>query len=222
MLRKVLMAGVLALTAATSQAAMVHTDWKAEGDSLASLHEETGKEWLKTTETLGMSIEAVLAETNEGGAYEGWRLPRADEIVTLWEGVFNGSSMLSNPQGTRSNYSLYGTHPQRWVEYIGQSTSDPIRSYGLGYKTNGEIGFFGVSRGSNTTSYWYGYNSYSVSTTNAYFGVLLVSDGGTTLSSQLDPTLNINNPDAPVNQVPVPLASALLLLPLAAFARRRR
>jgi hypothetical protein len=36
------------------------------------------------------------------------------------------------------------------------------------------------------------------------FGVFLVSDGGVTLSSINDPTINANNPAAPVNTVTVP------------------
>ena len=32
---------------------LVHTDWKVDGDKLATLDEETGIEWLKITQTTG-------------------------------------------------------------------------------------------------------------------------------------------------------------------------
>jgi hypothetical protein len=191
-----------------------HTDWKTSGDELATLHVDTGMEWLKVTETQGMSVDQVLTETQAGGAYEGWRLPTSGEIVTLWNDMFEGSTMLSNPQGTRRDYSLYSALPQAWVEFMGMTTSSPIRAYGYGYKTNGQLGFFGVSRASGTTSYWYGYGDYSTSNTSNLTGVFLVSDGGDTLSSKLDPTLNINNPNAPINSVPVMAMGGLALLGL--------
>lgn len=55
-------------------------------------------------------------------------------------------------------------------------------------------------------------------------GVYLVSDGGTTLSSINDPSININNPKAPINMAdvsaPVGLATAGVLM-LMLGARRR-
>lgn len=65
---------------------------------------------------------------------------------------------------------------------------------------------------------------------NVHDGVYLVSDGGTTLSSISNPNLNINNPNAPVNQVPdapadVPVNAGFGLLGLALMAlglRRRK
>lgn len=58
--------------------------------------------------------------------------------------------------------------------------------------------------------------------------MFLVSDGGTRLSSFNNPMLNINNPKAPVNQVPdaladVPVQAGFGLLGLLmAFGGRRR
>jgi len=43
-------------------------------------------------------------------------------------------------------------------------------------------------------------------------GVLLVSDGGVTLSSINDPSLNIQNPQAPINQVSAPLLGGFGLM----------
>ena len=49
-----------------AQADLVATDWKTSGDALATLHEETGIEWLKLYNTLDNSIEEALSQTGEG------------------------------------------------------------------------------------------------------------------------------------------------------------
>jgi hypothetical protein len=56
---------------------------------------------------------------------------------------------------------------------------------------------------------------------NDAFGVYLVSDGGTTLSSINDPSLNANNANAPAS-VPLPATAALLGLGLLGFGARRK
>jgi hypothetical protein len=53
-------------------------------------------------------------------------------------------------------------------------------------------------------------------------GVFLVSDGGTTLSSIENPSLNINNANAPINQVPLPTTLGLLGLAVSGMSFRRR
>jgi hypothetical protein len=63
-------------------------------------------------------------------------------------------------------------------------------------------------------------NDYNFSRSTA--GVYLVSDGGTTLNSQLDPSLNINNDNAPINDVYAPSLLGLMSLGLLGFSARRR
>jgi len=61
--------GLLATSLAIAplaNAALVDTDWKDAGDGLATLHEETGIEWLKLYNTLDNSIEEALSQTGEG------------------------------------------------------------------------------------------------------------------------------------------------------------
>ena len=71
--------GMLFITS-TAQAGFLETDWLVTGDSKATLHEETGIEWLKLTETTGLSVNQVIAQTDVGGKYAGWRIPTAQDI----------------------------------------------------------------------------------------------------------------------------------------------
>lgn len=56
---------------------------------------------------------------------------------------------------------------------------------------------------------------------DSYLGYFLVSDGGVTLSSIQDPTLNANNANSPYN-VSESLGMASFLLGGLAFARRKK
>jgi hypothetical protein len=223
MFKALLFTSAVALSA-TAHAGFVHTDFATEGDQRVTLHEETGIEWLKVTNTTGLSVNQVLAETSDNGQYEGWRIPSADELDAYWHAIFEGSSMLNNPQGTRTSYSLYTSMAQDWVAFNGKQTASPIRSYGIGMATDGMYAHFGVSR-TNQTTYWYAHGDIDANYTNVYMGVFLVSDGGASLSSMNNPSMNANNPNAPVNasanNVPIIGIGALSLLALG-FRRQRR
>lgn len=55
------------------------------------------------------------------------------------------------------------------------------------------------------TGYFYAgddLDTWTADSVSSSYGVFLVSDGGVTLSSQQNPELNINNPNAPVNNQP--------------------
>jgi parallel beta-helix repeat protein len=69
-----------------------------------------------------------------------------------------------------------------------------------------------LSNGNTLNDYDYTDNSY---------GVYLVSDGGTTLSSQQDPSINANNANAPAANVSAPVLLGLMSLGLFGFASRR-
>jgi hypothetical protein len=55
-LKTTFIAVALLLSATSTQAALVETDWTNTGDALATLDTDTGIEWLDLTQTLGMSI----------------------------------------------------------------------------------------------------------------------------------------------------------------------
>jgi hypothetical protein len=213
-------------------AGFVDTDVSVVGDKKATLHEETGLEWLKLDNTVGMSIDDVSSAIQAGGILSGWRFALETEVSfmvdTLLGNVpFNGRQnvMLSNAFTNDSENFIFKMGLSNYLTFGGGVD----RAYSKGAYLNdaGERIMSGTVRerryAKMTTMYFYdglenaSYNtSYSDSTT----GVFLVSDGGLTLSSRNDPSLNINNSNAPIN-VSVPLSMAGFGL-LSLFCLRRK
>lgn len=162
---------------------------------------------------------SAVGYNNQDTSYQG-------NIVWAWKGdslqqaVMNYANMLgltSYAQG----YDQYGTNYAYW-SYGLYLNGNP----GVGSQSN-QVLFSGIYtlRSINSRDHFYAYsglNNASYSTTDVKYsnvGVYLVSDGGLTLSSKLDPTVNINNPNAPINQVSTPSISGALLLLLLLFRR---
>lgn len=218
--RAIVSAFILAagLISTQANAAFVSTDWKAVGDKNATLDTNTGLEWLDLTHTFGesyASVESQLATT-----YAGWRLPTYAEIVQLTANIFS-------PYG-KSPYVASFESSAAVAQFKSMFGSSVYSTYQVGFYKDSK----GVLRVTGMSDYdkdmyglYHGY-TYSVNGIGTGHGVWLVSDGGTTLSSKLNPTLNINNPKAPVNQaptdVPVHAGFGLLGLLLMAFGGRRR
>ena len=214
-------AALLLTFSLTANAGFVKTDWKSSGDSLSVLHEETGKEWLSLTQTDGMSINQVIAQLGNGGTFDGWRLPTASEVEVMLKDSFLGFNLKTG----KNTYMAEGYNDAYWKE----ADTDRKQMGGTDYRVvDGSywahsLGFHLDDTGTQlqnsgmnhfnwkATPRLYEFNimnQVSVDSNNwdassTYYGVDLISDGGTTLSSKLDPTLNINNPDAPINNVPV-------------------
>lgn len=207
MLKQTLLAASLLLSA-SSHAALSQADWTTEGDSKALIDTRTGFEWLDLTVTDGMSISSVLSETTSGGLFEGWRLPTITEVLGLLQTAFNRefstNQILDVP-------TAYGVLDNEFSRAIGVNhTTGKTSSY-----TNYALGMVmdpsGVVRYAGTSNVRYGmmkiYAGISVASGSAdtvapEYGVFLVSDGGQTITSMRDPNLLINNPNAPINQVP--------------------
>lgn len=229
--RAILSAFILAagLVSVQANAAFVSTDWKVAGDKYATLDTETGLEWLDLTRTAGQSIDDVAARLTT--TYKGWRFPTFTEIIDLMTVMFpmHSAYAVTTPPtgpGTASKNAAW-TFSDLFLTGV---TTSPRSAEGLFTRDNGVVSMTGVHY-QNSSQYWTPNNNYvySSSTKNTKFGVYLVSDGGATLSSINNPLLNINNPNAPVNQVPeapadVPVHTGfgLLGLLLAAFGLRRR
>lgn len=190
-----------------AQANFINTDWKVAGDSKAMLDQSTGLEWLRPTETQNISINQMLALIDQG-VYQGWRLPTEAEVATLMLNFFGG-----DPYANRTVLSaLAGSYRA----LFGQGSS---RVFGLYITQSGSVNRTGLDN-----NLYYGLGTgpeRTLDTQVSYFGVFLVSDGGTTISSILNPNLNINNPNAPVNSTqpvePPPVADVNLPLGIAAL-----
>lgn len=199
----------------TSHAALVATDWKTAGDGYATLDQVTGIEWLDLDFTFGMTFAEVQSELSLGGALYGWRFATGSEVFdfTMGEGGF----IASDYQGDKPAGSTY-LQNDNMAEYLSLLTNSGS-AYGLVARSDGQLLLSGVRE--DLAKAWNRLGPYTLNYANAGVGFYLVSDGGVTLSSTQDPTLNINNPDAPVNQVPVMTFSGVLLLGLGLSRRRK-
>lgn len=233
----------------SAQAALVPTDWKVAGDKNAVLDTESGIEWLRLEHTQGKSIESILPSLLAGQAFAGWRLPTQSEVIALITRQF-GESVLSIPQST-SNSSL--TNKGFDIQAVRNfslamgggywGTGGYFYSGGYFKRDDGQQGragfivYNGSTAGNNNGWYFNPTTTKTATITGtSYYSVYLVSDGGLTLSSINDPSININNPNAPINtnppapedpegspsDVPGPWAAVgLFLLPLV-FRRKYR
>ena len=200
----------------TARADYVDTDWHQEGDALASLDLNTGKEWLKLTETAGLSLPEVnaLIETD----YVGWRLPTQAE-VNAW--MYSLTDLETENNGF-NQYTVSADVAEYVVSALGNTHDEgDWRARGLYLNDSQGAGsdllmsggtYYPLMNGSHTVfdDYQRGDNmDYSLE----YYGVFLVSDGGVTWSS-------INNPS--INQVPIPLAASVLIMVPMLMNRKRK
>ncbi len=232
--RTIVSAFILAagLISTQASAALVSTDWTTVGDTKATLDTETGLEWLDLTLTAGNSYTSI---SQDPSLYPGWRFPTITEVKGLFDRYLSYYTQKVPANGLVSNYSHYRSEAVLFRTLFGM-TSD-----GKDYLTNGfvyddekkRVTLFGFVTAPSTAysifTYDYTPGTYTLNSKNSLDGWFLVSDGGTTLSSINNPMLNINNPNAPVNQstdtpadVPVHAGFGLLGLLIMTFGIRRR
>ena len=240
MFKKLLVIATLAagLISTQASAAFVATDWKTIGDKNATLDTSTGLEWLDFRFTTTKSFETVVSELST--SFKGWRLPTTSEVQALmvgyWGEVALSGRVRNSTTGWAGKLSFENLFFRGSSYYRGESG---LFTGGRYLDESGLLRVAGSFYCQCGTSYHdlYGMSYptiYSkeqsvvtmVNTTNTGYrtGVWLVSDGGTTLSSINDPTININNPNAPINMAdvsaPLGLAGAGLLM-LMLGARRK-
>jgi hypothetical protein len=217
-MKKIMASTVLALCSFYAQAGFVHSDYLVASDERATLHEETGLEWLKMSETNYLSLADVRNELGPGGNFEGWRLPTQNEVDTFVRSFFSDFDFDAN-----SNYSFTydgvneaSKQADEFVTYSGVAREHSIYRWAFGFSEDesGKVSLSGFYK-NGSTGYAYSrfsHSAYSETYKSNGQGIFLVSDGGLTLSSQADPSRNINNPDAPVNSVPAMAIGGLALI----------
>lgn len=197
-----------ALMTLPAQAELIAGDWKTSGDGQAILDSDTGLEWLKITNTHGWAYNQVAAELET--TFAGWRLATVDEVMTL---IHNAMPMVNFNGKTGASVSSSNSYHFR-------TTIGSGNTYAMAMNEQGQLHWYGADAS------WAYRDRGPLSPDQKYTGTLglgtfLVSDGGVSLSSQLDPSININNPNAPVN-VSAPIGLATLGLGLLGWGARRR
>jgi MYXO-CTERM domain-containing protein len=224
-IKTTLIAAALLLSITSAQAALVESDWKNTGDALVTLDTDTGIEWLKLNNTTNMSYNDVLASTSNGSTLDGWRLPNPDEIDTLMTNMVFPTSVARGTQRSLSQWNpinVWNGHMELTLLPIPNISNDR-NSLGLSKNETGElvqtgtvINHLRLLRNQIEAPAW------ADDFAPSGYGWFLVSDGGVTLSSQLDPTINANNASAPTANVSAPALLGLIGLGLFGFAARRR
>ena len=217
-IKSVLLSALL-LAGVSAHAELVHTDWKVDGDSLATLDVDTGIEWLKLTETAGRSYNTVSGQL--GSDFLGWRLPSESEFQTLLVKMYPSIGNIA----TNSYVGVVESDYLFWRDAFGSSATDGsvVRSFGWYMSDVGTLHY-----GGNDVNYIHGNDPYVangfIDSGHANYAVFLVSDGGVTLSSINNPLLNANNPNAPeiVEDVYAPLGLGVLSLVMLGFRTRRQ
>jgi hypothetical protein len=200
-----------ALLSTVAHAGFVHTDWKVEDDGRATLHEETGIEWLKLDNTSSLSINGALSDPE----YTGWRLPTLLEVHSMMNSLLSPAALSAPDVQTALTSKAYHPYAAYWMEMMGVTGifADNVRSLGAYDTGNGEVKLGGVVTNQVDDSFLrirFNYASTTRDAQSSSYSVFLVSDGGATLSSQSNPALNANNAAYAVD-VPSPLVAMLLL-----------
>lgn len=221
-MKKTVLALTLLGTMSTAHAELMSTDWLTENDQLATLDTETGLEWLDLSETNHMSIADVKLELEkESGQFQGWRLPTKEEVVRLLKNSFD---ILNNYyDNTSIGASFQDTTSRLQGNAFATYFSKTTEGWSLGMYENEDR----ISQGGNHAGYdsiYMNYGSLNESYSNRNYGVFLVSNGGTTLSSKNNPIINnigfTGNPNE--ISVPLPMSLGLFTLGLGILTSRKK
>jgi hypothetical protein len=130
LLRRVGACGIFtaAMLSHTVHAALIDADWMNLNDNLLTTDTDSHLSWLDLTQTAGMSRNDVLAATDAGGMFDGFRYATADEVIDLWsqygitlipatrvtansldDNIITAAQQLGNVYGLEIATSDYGT-----------------------------------------------------------------------------------------------------------------
>jgi hypothetical protein len=162
------------MVAFTTSAEVINTDWLSPGDNLIISDTATKLEFLKISETKGLSVSQVSALF--GTTYLGWRLPTNDEV----------GSMLTNLLADAGGYSLVTAHYTMNIEDKPNTTGfnyyldDTSQRYVFGLVKSEESVIMSGFRVGNTGEQ-ITYNNhlesiYSLNYSHSNYGVWLIRD----------------------------------------------
>jgi hypothetical protein len=239
-LKKIALASILALSSVAANAEFIKGDWKVVGDNLSVVNTETGLEWLSLTQTDGLSISEVsnLLSTT----FSGWRLPTKDEVNAILtssmgadavvagtttleitqESLENaitfenalGTTWLGNTRGSYNTHYSYGHYYDDPTDLSSDIYFGGVKYYsdgGIKYESDEPINVNLAAHRVRAEGYTFTHNAY---------GVYLVSEGGTTLSSINNPEINTVGYGS--TSVPLPTTLGLLGLAMAGLSLRRK
>lgn len=225
-----LKAGLLSLAflGSSAHAGFVSIDWQVEGDNKVALHEETGIEWMKHSVTRSTSLASVEAQTGVGGIYENWRLPTFAEVTTMM-------SAFPAPRQTTTSYGASSTDASSDYSSLNNTMNLFFGTFQSVPDNSGRYAtfFHRADSGSIVRSgfrLFYGqyskvairYLGHSGGLGGIAESVFLVNDGGISISSIQNPSLNVNNAEAPVNSVSTPIGLGAGFLALGLLRLRRK
>lgn len=213
LMKKISVATLLTVISLGANANFIKGDWLSIGDNLSVVDTDTGIEWLSVDQTNGKSIATVQDQLST--TYLGWRLPTRAEVGEMMGNMY----LFTDSSG--ASEKLTAQDSSVFSEAMGFSSATAFSS---AFHLNDEIstfvgssqilmsGFSGtdITRNSNTSGIVH------MNFAHAEIGVYLVSDGGVTISSISDPSINI------VPTVPEPLTLGLFGLALAGMSVRRQ
>lgn len=192
-----------------AQAEFVKQGLFTANDNRVVLDTDTGIEWMSPYVNKGKSINTVIDQIAPGGELAGWRFPTLSEVEHMIS-QFNYNYTF----GIQQRGLQYRKGAQDFISLFGITGSNAYESYAImrfavdgggiiHVKVGQEVGpHFEPDRNMFYVQHFHVSNgaTYSYDYASSKNSVWLVSDGGVSFASKSDPTLNINNPNSPINQ----------------------
>ncbi len=220
MFKNLLIPMTLLLTSLNASAELVMTDWKTTNDQQAVLDTKSGKEWITLENTGGENLTSITARLNSDLA--GWRLPTIEETLALFT---NNLDHINRHISLGADHTMVGNASlteEEKAQVSGMANAlRPTGFYAYGVTldpTSGTHRLFGIDEAASWS--YINFGNYA-NITSPYYSVYLVSDGGTTLSSQLDSSINIAQGEG-FTDVTGPLGAGILGLSLFVVGAKRR
>lgn len=208
-----LLASALSLPA---HAEVINTDWKSAGDNLVITDTATGLEFLKLSETMGRSVDSVIALLDT--SYTGWRISTGSEASSMLSNLLDDTLSYYGgfpdyiDGGESHYYNMYDVDYSKTRPIVGStSANNYFYSFGLALSGSNDIRMYGFNQHKDGHDGWVYSNMGPIqSSQTAYqYGVWLVRDAQ-------------NISESPISNVPVPLMLSSLAMLGFGLSRRKQ